>query len=142
MYFLTLKFSRRTAVGMILAAAALLIALVIIFSGGQPALETTEERVNFLSDMGWEVDPASETDSSVLIPREFSDVYARYNELQKQQGYDLEQFCGMTLELYTYVVTNYSTDGTVIAALYLYDGQVVGGDIHSTELNGFMHGLK
>ena len=30
----------------------------------------------------------------------------------------------------------------MIVSLYLQDGQIIAADIHSTALNGFMHGLK
>ena len=44
---------------------------------------------------------------------------------------------------YTYRVTNYecSTD-TVLAQLFVYRNRVIGGDIHATAMDGFMHGLR
>ena len=44
--------------------------------------------------------------------------------------------------MYTYRVTNpeYSED-EVLAVLYVLDGKVVGGDVHSTALDGFMVGV-
>lgn len=150
MFFMTIKFNRKTAIGIILAVAVVLIALILIFSGGESAdgafksskLTTTEDRVAFLKELGWEVDPKSETEQTVLIPREFTGVYLDYNKLQKQQGYDLEKYLGTEVSMYTYIVTNYESKDTVIASLYLYKGKVIAGDIHSTTLNGFMHGLK
>ena len=43
----------------------------------------------------------------------------------------------------TYRVTNYecSTD-TVLAQLFVYRNRVIGGDIHATAMDGFMHGLR
>ena len=104
---------------------------------------TAGERVQFLLSCGWIVDPASETEQTIHIPERFSDVYERYNDLQKQQGYDLAGFAGKDCTLYTYAVTNYpDTDQTVIADLYVYNDRVIGGDVHSTNLGGFMIGIK
>lgn len=40
-------------------------------------------------------------------------------------------------------MTNYegSTD-TVLAQLFVYRNRVIGGDIHATAMDGFMHGLR
>ena len=104
---------------------------------------TTEKRVEFLAGCGWQADPASEQSQQVVIPTKFTDVYESYNQLQRQQGYDLADFSGRTCTLYTYQVLNYpDKDQTVIADLYVFKNQIVGGDIHSTDLGGFMIGLK
>ena len=106
-------------------------------------VSTTEKRAGYLAQCGWEVDPASEQAQEVLIPERFSAVYETYNQLQKQQGWDLSKFAGRTCTLYSYTVTNYpDPDQTVIADLYIFKNQVIGGDVHSTNLNGFMIGLK
>ena len=104
---------------------------------------TTEKRAEFLAECGWEVDPMSEQEQEILIPEQFSPVYQDYNELQMQQGYDLTDYAGRSCTLYTYTVTNYPDQSqTVLANLYIYKNQVIGGDVHSTNMNGFMMGLK
>jgi len=149
MFFLTVKFNRRTAVSIILAVAAILIALIIIFSRGDAEgvfkskdLTTTADRIAYLENMGWQVDANSETEKTVLIPREFTGVYLNYNEMQKKQGFDLKNYCGTEVQMYSYVVTNYKSSDTVVATIYIHNGKVIAGDIHSTTLDGFMHGLK
>ncbi len=68
---------------------------------------------------------------------------AEYNALQLQQGFDLRRYGGLICSMYTYRVLNYpSGDENVLAALFVYRNRVIGGDIHSTALDGFMHGLK
>ena len=132
-----------------LAGFALLAVLLIAgaLRGGRAVsaelVTTTGERVGFLNEWGWEVDPASESAQTVRIPERFTDVYERYNELQRQQGYDLRPYAGRDCTLYTYAVTNWPDDGqTVIADLYVCGDRVIGGDIHSTSLGGFMISLK
>ena len=95
----------------------------------------------YLKSLGWEVQPESETEKTVLIPREFTGVYQEYNRLQKQQGFDLEEYLGTEVQMYSYIVTNYDSSETVVATIYTYKGRIIGGDIHSTTLDGFMHGL-
>ena len=79
----------------------------------------------------------------MVIPLEFSDVYQKFNELQTEQGYDLAEHQGEKATIYAYRVRNYSNcSGPVVAELYIANDRVIGGDIHSLSLNGFMHGLK
>lgn len=138
------KLSKRSAVFILIAAAAILALIVLICSGGTDSgLTTTEKRVEFLASLGWEVDASSETAKEIVLPETLGGVLAEYNELQKQQGYDLSQYCGEVCESYTYVLTSYPSGETgVIAQLFIYKGRVIGGDIHSAALGGFMHGLK
>ncbi len=131
-----------------IAAAAVLIGLVAVGRAGgfkllvSASLDTTEERAEFLRSCGWEVDAASEQAQVIHIPETFSVVYENYNELQRQQGFDLAPYRGEDCTLYTYTVTNYPDDTqTVTADLYLYKNRVIAGDVHSTSLNGFMVGV-
>jgi hypothetical protein len=149
MFFWTIKLNKRTAVGIVLAVAAVLIALIFLFGHSEAEgafrssrMSRAEERISYLAKLGWEVDPESEVAKTVLVPRDFTGVYADYNKLQKEQGFDLELYRGAEIEMYCYNVTNYPTSDTVLATLYVAGGKVVAGDIHSTALDGFMHGLK
>ena len=111
--------------------------------GGSGRLDDTEARAEYLSSCGWEIDPASEQAETVHIPERFSPVYAEYNELQRQQGFDLADYAGKDCDLYTYTVTNYPDESQmVLVNLYLYRGRVIAGDVHSTNLDGFMIGLQ
>ena len=104
---------------------------------------TTGERTAFLAELGWQTDPSTETEETIRIPERFSAVYEKYNALQQQQGYDLSAFRGRDCTLYTYAVTNWPDEGQhVLADLYVLNDRVIGGDIHSTELGGFMVGIK
>ena len=42
-----------------------------------------------------------------LLPSRLKGDYVAYNELQKQQGFDLEACCGKQVTRYTYAVSNY-----------------------------------
>ncbi len=105
--------------------------------------DTTEARVRFLAECGWEADPDSEQMQPVLIPETFPPVFEDYNELQRSQGWDLHEYAGKECELYTYSIRNFPDESqTVLANLYLLHGRIIGGDVHSTNLNGFMAAVK
>lgn len=151
MFIYTLKFDRKKAV-FIVAMAALILIGIIMLAGIKPEareqtrtrvdLESEEGRCSYLSALGWTVESPAISEENVLIPKNFSDVFNKYNELQKDQGFDLSKYSGKELKLYTYKVTNHDSPDTVLAELYVYKNQVVGGDIHSAALDGFMVGLK
>lgn len=105
---------------------------------------TAEERVAYLSQFGWSVETDPVEVSEVIIPEAFDDTYQNYNELQKAQGFDLSVYAGKRVKRWIYRVTNYAgyeNSDCIQATLLVYDGQVIGGDVCSTELNGFMHGF-
>ena len=104
---------------------------------------TAEDRADFLRSCGWEVDITSEEEQTIHIPERFTTVYESYNELQLQQGYNLADYAGEDCLLYSYAVVNYPDPSqTVLAHLYVYKNRIIGGDVHSTNLDGFMIGLK
>ncbi len=147
MRHLRCTFTRKTAVGLLLAIGLSLMAIICIVGQQTRAqgagLHTTEERVAFLASLGWEADPASETQQEIRLPEVFDAVLENYNQLQLEQGYDLSAYCGHNCTLYSYTLLRYPNSVTdVIACLYLYKGKVIGGDIHAVELDGFMHGIR
>lgn len=105
--------------------------------------ETASERVAFLKQFGWEVDTSDETVKDTVIPSVFDNIYDAYNSIQLSQGFDLSEYKGKAVKLYNIKVNNYPKNSEyVYATLIVLDGVIIGGDIHSTELNGFMHGFQ
>lgn len=99
--------------------------------------------VSFLSQFGWTVDGATAQSAKVTIPDEFDKVFAAYNEIQKSQGLDLSKFKRKELTRYTLEITNYKGyEGTVYANVLVYRNKVVGGDICSADVSGFVHGFE
>lgn len=138
------KLTRRGAVFIILAFAVILAFVVLACSEGEgEGLESAEERCEYLGSLGWDADPATESGKTVILPAELTGVIAQYNALQKEQGFDLEPYCGKELESWSYELRNYPNgEENVTAQLYTYKGKAVAGDIHSNKLGGFMHGIK
>ena len=99
-------------------------------------------REAYLNSLGWEIDPETESFRTVIVPEQLEGIMAQYNKLQLKQGYDLSRHLGESCLQYCYEVTNYpDRRGQVLVSLYLQDGEIIAADIHSTALNGFMHGL-
>ncbi len=143
MFIVTAKLRRRRLL-LIAAALLLLAALVSVLRGCAASRQdipagTNEERVAYLSSLGWEVAPEPIETLSVTLGETLDEPYLSYNELQKSQGFDLTRCCGKTLSRYTYVVTNYP-DGTLPcqANLYVCEGIVAAGDIVCIGEGGFI----
>ena len=65
------------------------------------------------------------------------------NEIQKEQGLNLLKYKRKKLTRYTFEVKNYEGyDGRVLANVLVYRGKVVGGDICSADIDGFVHGFE
>ena len=151
MFVVTLKWNKKLALIIIIAVAVLLCALVLAIGNSDKedspeptaTVKSNDDRVQFLQSLGWEVNPEPVGQKDIVIPREFSKVYEAYNKLQKSQGYDLSEYCGLQAKVYTYSITNYTGYvGDVVAEIYVINNKIIGGDIHSLALDGFMHGLK
>lgn len=104
--------------------------------------QTADDRVKFLSQFGWEVEPDPLDVREVVIPAVFDEVYSSYNEIQKTLGFDLEQYKGCRVKKWEYAVTNYPQGvRNVKATLLIRDGAVVGGDISAGGNQQFVHSL-
>ena len=154
MFVYTFKFNKKLAVLILLALAAIICALVLLIGGSDtatpmpssaeaPGAGSNSERLAYLENLGWQVSPEPIGEKNIIIPKQFSEIYKQYNELQLSCGYDLSGFCGMEATVYTYEIQNYKNYcGQVVADLYVRSGKLIGGDIHSLALDGFMHGLQ
>ena len=105
-------------------------------------LSSIEGRTKYLAGYGWEIDKSSEEVTTVLLPKRPDAAMLQYIELQTKQGYELGSYCGLECRRYSYEVTNYPSDSTVYAVLFIKNGRAIGGDIHSAEFDGFMHGIR
>lgn len=105
-------------------------------------VKNNEDRIEFLRQFGWEASPEAIENVEALIPKEFDAVYLKYNEIQKAQSLDLSKLKNKTVQRYTYKITNYPNyTGDVYANLLIYKNNVVGGDVCSAAIDGFLHGF-
>ena len=106
-------------------------------------IKTNEDRVNFLAQFGWKVKSEPMENKEVTIPKEFDKIFTGYNEIQKRQGLDLSRYKNKNVERYTYEITNYPGEtGRVYANVLVYRNKVIGGDVCSADVNGFIHGFE
>lgn len=105
-----------------------------------------EERLAFFSQFGWQLNEEPCEVKEVIIPEEFDDVYTKYNEIQINQNLDLSKYKGARVKCWTYEILNYpgyeNNEGIIHGNILVYDNVVIGGDVSSTELDGFMHGFE
>ena len=149
MMFMTAKVDLKKIL-IILAVVAGIIAGALWLLGGDedvstaaPSVATNDGRVAFLKSFGWEVANSPVESSQVKIPKETSEVFDRYNNLQKSQGYDLTQYTGKNVMRFVYKVENYpGATEPVYATLLIYKNQVIGGDITDTAAKGQIRGFK
>ncbi|MBQ8350467.1 MAG: DUF4830 domain-containing protein [Clostridia bacterium] len=105
-------------------------------------IRTNEDRIAFIGQFGYTVEPEPLESSEFVLPEEFDRVLAGYNEIQKQQGLDLSRYRKKSVTRYTYTVTNYEEyEGTVYVNLIVFRDRVVGCDICSADPSGFVEGL-
>ena len=145
-----IRLTRKKAALAVILAGAVLAALILLLGqhGGnvgaseQPCLSSNGERVAYLRELGWEIDPEPLTTLQFLLPPKLSGDYITYNDLQKSQGFDLETCCGKQVTRYTYTVTNYPQrpDGVQLN-LYICEDLPVAGDVVCTGTDGFQDTL-
>ncbi len=106
-------------------------------------IKSNEDRVEYLRSYGWEVKEEPLATQELLVPQEMDDSYDEYLALQAGQGFDLTKYAGKRLKRYTYEITNYPSGETGVQAnLLICRNTVVGGEVLSPRLDGFLHGLS
>ena len=93
----------------------------------------------FLQKQNISVDKSTLTVDEIKLPSEFNDIYENYNDLQKKAGFDISIYSGKTVKKLSYRATGY--DDVVFVNLLVYGDKIIGGDISSTALDGFMKPL-
>lgn len=150
---ITLKITKkRVLIGLLVlaaAAAALTTCQMLLKSDAVSAFMqkgprggSEEERQSFIALLGYEVDPEPAEVVEIKLPKKFDDVYAAYDQMQREQGFNLQKYAGKQAKRYTYVVHNYpGYEGGVRLNLVVQSNRVIAGDVCSLEKDGFMHGF-
>lgn len=148
MMVMTAKVDIKKIAVILAAVAGVILAIVLLFGGGNASatsatVSDNDSRVQFLKALGWEVSTSPIESGQVRIPQEQTQVYERYNALQKSQGYDLSQYAGKTVMRYVYKINNFP-DATepVYATLLVYKNEIIGGDITDTAAKGKVQGFQ
>ena len=151
MFVMTAKVDKKKIAVILVCIIAAVGLLIMLLSGSKKEPEATgvisvasnDDRVNFLSGFGWEVTNSPVETGQVRIPEQTSEVFERYNALQKSQGYDLSAYEGQTVMRYVYRINNYpGATEPVYATVLSSKNRVIGGDITDTAAKGVIRGFK
>ena len=125
----SLRLTILSLIGVLLFASVCLIA---VRGGAADTMEIDGEKISlsaegeadierFLSDCGYE-ECEFLFENEITVPKQWNDVYTRYNELQREQGFDLVPYKGKTAEKWEFFVpdgqnnTVLTCSGKIIAA--------------------------
>ena len=152
MKMLTLKLTPKRIFGIVLLLVGIIVISVTFVSNhtGEAqsvsaviSAKTDSERRAYLSKYGYKL--ASDCEQKeITIPKKWNDVYNSYNQIQKNQGFDLTDYKGQKATLYTYTVTNYKGKGDcIVADMLVCEGKLIGGDIcNPSAKDGFLVGFE
>ncbi len=133
------KAAAALGVGITLAAALLLI-------GGKERQcvygRDEQERLDYICSLGYLPSANGAETTMVTIPQEFSEVYENYNDLQLQAGFDLRPYKGCDVMRYTYNLNDFPAEEYAVVNVFVSEGIIIGGDISSRRLDGFMFPLQ
>ena len=150
MLIFTTRLSKRKAALAVIAGGVLLAAVICLVSwlrgapaGDLPQVADNPQRIAYLQSLGWEVEPEPVETLQFLLPDPLAEPYLTYNELQKEQGFDLAACAGRQVARYTYAVTNYPgrPDGVQLN-LYVCEDLPVAGDVCCPGAEGFQGTLE
>lgn len=138
--------------GIIIGVLLLAVLLTVLFRAtvsysGMLSGRVSEDGLrDFLTERGWSVSRQAAEIRDVTIPAKFTEVYEQYNQLQKEQGYDLSHYRTNTVSQYTFIILNLTDgDGNALsgaeAHILVYGNRIIGGDVCSSDLGGYMRGL-
>lgn len=154
MFCISLKSVKKRAFMLIIGIAAALLSVIIVSQSSADGVVSAsayssasshEKRIAFLRQYGWDVEEDPVSVEEIYIPSQFGDVYSQYNEIQLAQGYDLLPYAGRCVKKWVYAITNYpgyaQSEAFIRATILVSGDRIIGGDVCSVELDGFMHGF-
>ncbi len=93
---------------------------------------THYKRMEFLNLLNVDVVENAVSVKNTRLPQKLSGGVAEYNRIQQKAGFDLSNYCGKSVTVYTY--STLKSDATIVNLL-ICNGKIIAGDITDT-LNG------
>ncbi len=147
MFVMTAKLNKKKLTAILLALVLAIVAIVVAIgaiggsSGGR--ICSSEDAAAYLESLGWQVSKTPLEVQEIVIPRQFTGVYESYIQLQRKQGFKLEEYGGMSATRYSFSVLNYpGGEDNIVADIVVYGSDIIAGDVQSTAIDGFMEGLR
>lgn len=151
MFIYSVKATTLRFVLILALSVSVLIGLSAFYAAEEPVLSsvsyegirTETDRRNFLSAFGHKTTGDAQSTVEYALPATLDAVLLGYNEVQKEQGFDLSKYTGKTVMRYTYEIENYEGyEGKVYANLITYRDRVIGADLTGAgEGKGFVKPL-
>ena len=136
MYLLLTK--KRLAVVLAAVVLAFILAGQFLSVGAnQIDLSTNEKRVQYINTLGINLQSDDFTQKQVVIPQTFNKVYDNYNNLQLKSGFNLKNYSGKQVTIFTYNI-----DSQTVVNLITFNNKLIGGDVASLKIDGEMTALK
>ena len=140
MFICSVKATTLRFVMIVALSVTVLIGMSVFYASEEPVLSGTDvrydgiatetDRREFLSALGYSAVGDAQSTVEYTLPATLDTVLQSYNELQKEQGFDLSRYTGKTLTRYTYELEGYEgKTGKVYANLVLYRDRIVAADV-------------
>ena len=128
--------AKKTVMFLVAVAVAIVSAVVAVrFSRSETGIKdfgNQTTRISYLNLCG--LDVKDEVQKDIKIPCEFSQVYGRYNEIQKQQGFDLTDYRGKAVKLFRYTADDFT------AELIVDEDELIAGGVFDRDGNMYALG--
>lgn len=153
MFVCAVKATTLRFVAILVLSVSVLVGMTVFYSAEEPVLSaldvrydgirTETDRRELLAAHGLSVTADAKSTVEYTLPKALDAVLLGYNELQKEQGFDLSSYTGKTVTRYTYEVENYEGyEGHVYANLLVYRNRVIGADLTGVGEKGFVKPLS
>lgn len=139
MFICSVKATTLRFFGILLLSVSVLVGMTVFYTAEEPVLSGTEvrydgmytetDRRDFLASVGYRATGDAKSTVEYTMPPTLDAVLLGYNELQKEQGFDLEKYTGRTLTRYTYELEGEEGKEKQYATLLVYRDRVVGAEL-------------
>lgn len=141
MKIVSVRLTRKRIAAMVIAAGLLLLAALMLLPDREagPAVETEQQRQQYLMSLGHVPISGTEQVQVIRIPAEFSGIYLQYQAIQTACGYDLAPYRGREALLCRWQLE--SDREPMGAELLVCDGRIIGGSLYTLRTDGGIWGL-
>ena len=139
MFICAVKMATLRFVGIIALSVGVLVGMTVFYTAEEPVLSgsdvrydgiyTETDRRDFIASVGYRATGDAKSTVEYTLPATLDAVLLRYNELQKEQGFDLAKYTGKTLTRYTYELEGEENGEKQYATLLVFRDRVVGAEL-------------
>ncbi len=141
-------FTKKKALILVLGLGVLILLLIVLRAVFAPGTEfdlsTLDGREAFLNSLGWEIDKSTEEFRTVVVPDKLEGIMARSItgcSRRRDMTSPITSANGAANIAISLQITLTPTVPSSSPSTFRKN-EVIAGDIHTTAVNGFMHGLK